>query len=111
MIDLRRTVDLVVDVGTWFTGSQEPLQLNGHDMSLNLPVHGFRPNCCAIAEAATSVASLRRDGSRVSISPRSGPLWQYAIAGMRGETARLRVERRDHLGVRVKPPSCKITAR
>jgi hypothetical protein len=33
---------LVVDVHTSLAGSQEPLQVNGHDMSLNLPVYGFR---------------------------------------------------------------------
>ena len=42
MIDLRRAVVLVVDVRTSLAGSREPLQFNGHDMSLNLPIHGFR---------------------------------------------------------------------
>jgi hypothetical protein len=38
----RRSLVLAVDVRTPLAGPQGPLQVNGHDMSLNLPVYGFR---------------------------------------------------------------------
>ena len=55
-----------------------------------LPSTAPRPNRRAIASAAMSVASPSSEAFRASISFRNGVPWQYPIAGMRGDSARLR---------------------
>ena len=58
-----------------------------------LPSTSPRPNRRPIASAAMSVASPSRDVPRASISFRNGVPWQYAMAGSRGDFARLRAAR------------------
>ncbi len=64
-----------------------------------------RPNRRPIASAARSVASPSRDAPCASISFRSGVPWQNAMAGSRGDVARLRAARVTISGGALKPLS------
>ena len=99
-----RRLQLPVGVGLGAGRGRSRLVLDGDDVRLDLAVDRASPKRWAMAFAATSVASPSRAASRASISLRSGVPWQYAIAGMRGDAARLRSRDGVDLRRRRKPP-------
>ena len=108
MLDLRRTVVLVVDVRTSLAGSREPLQFNGHDMSLNLPIHGFRAKLMRDCggrdvgglDQTRRVASLDLAAKRCALAVSNGGNARRDSPAARGQ--------RGHLGQPRESALCKI---